>query len=128
VGAPVFCALHPYQWEVLLAANTVAASTVAVAPGYQDRMTNAGGFFQIPAFQGITFVVTNSITIASTAAYGCMYVPQAFALDTRKSFDIEPQRDASKQAWELNASMWYAFGVADPTKAVLIQACCATPS
>lgn len=128
VGAPMYCALHPYQWEVLLASNSIAAATVAVAPGYQDRMTSSGGFFQVPAFMGITFVVTNAIAVAGTAAYGAMYVPQAFILDTRKAFSIEPERDASKQAWELNASFWYGIGVAAPDMAVLIQANCATPS
>lgn len=127
-GAPIFCALHPYQWEVLLSANTVAASTVAVAPGFQDRMTSSGGFFQIPQFVGVTFVITNSISIANTAAYGLMYTPRAIALDTRKTFSIEPQRDASKQAWEFNASMWYAFGALDPTNGVLLRHQAATPS
>lgn len=127
-GSPIYCALHPYAWEVLLASNTIAASTVSVAPGFQDRMTSSGGFFQIPSFLGITFVVTNSIDIASTAAYGLMYVPQALALDTRKAFSIEPERDASKQAWELNASMWYAVGAWDPAKGILLRYQAATPS
>jgi hypothetical protein len=127
-GAPVFCAIHPYQWEVLLAANSIAAATVSVAPGFQDRMSSSGGFFTIPQFVGITFLVTNSIVIAATAAYGAIYTPQAFALDTRKLFSIEPQRDASKQAWELNASMWYGYGVLDPNKAVLLRHHCLAPS
>jgi hypothetical protein len=127
-GAPIYCALHPYQWKVLLAANTIAAASVSVAPGYQDRMTNSGGFFRIPDFVGVTFVITNSISIASTAAYGLMYVPQAIGLDTRKGFSIEPQRDASKQAWELNASMWYVAGAINPAMAVLLRHNANTPS
>ncbi len=39
----------------------------------------------------------------------------------RKPFDLEPQRDASKQAWEVNASMWYAFGVRRPDFGVLLR-------
>ena len=134
-GAPVFCAIHPYQWEVLLSANSIAAATIGVAPGYQDRMVNSGGFFQVPQFVGVTFVVTNSIAITGTAAgangtigYGAMYVPQAFAVDSRKSLAIEPQRDASKQAWEFNASMWYAYGVLDPSRAVLLRHQAVAPS
>lgn len=116
------------QWEVLLAADTIAAATVAVAPGFQDRMTNSGGFFNIPKFTGITFVITNAIDIASTAAYGLMYAPSALAVDTRKQFDIEPQRDASKQAWELNASMWYVAGVWNKNMGVLLRHNASTPS
>jgi hypothetical protein len=127
-GSPIYCALHPYQWEVLLAANSIAAATVAVAPGFQDRMSSSGGFFQIPAFLGVTFVISNAFDIASTAAYGLMYSPQAIALDSRKAFGIEPERDASKQAWELNASMWYAYGVWDPARAVLLRHHCVAPS
>ena len=134
-GSPVYCAIHPYQWEVLLSSNSIAAATVSVAPGYQDRMTSSGGFFNIPQFVGVTFIVTNSITITGTAAgaqgtigYGAIYVPQAFAVDTRKGFSIEPQRDASKQAWELNASMWYVAGVLDPKKAVLLRHQAVAPS
>ncbi|MFA6135633.1 MAG: hypothetical protein WC869_16615 [Phycisphaerae bacterium] len=91
-------------------------------------MSNGGGFFQIPQFIGITFVVTNSIDIASTAAYGLMYTPQAIALDTRKAFSIEPERDASKQAWELNASMWYATGGWDASRGILLRHHCLAPS
>ena len=127
-GAPVYCSLHPYQWEVLLSSNSIAAATVAVAPGYQDRMVSAGGFFRIPQFVGVTFVIANCIDVASTAAYGLMYVPQAIAIDTRKVFDIEPQRDASKQAWELNASMWYACGKYNPKWGVLLRHNASTPS
>jgi len=128
-GTPVFCALHPYQWEVLLAANSIAAATVAVAPGYQDRIVGAANFFQIPQFVGLTFVVTDAIAVnGSTDAYGCVYSPQAFAVDTRKPFDIRPQRDEDRELTELNSSMWYVSGVWRPQFAVAILSNAATPS
>lgn len=128
-GAPVYCALHPYQWEPLLRANTIAGSSVSVAPNFQDRMTAAPNFFNVPMFQGITFVISNSIDVdASDDAYGCIYVPQAFAVDTRRPFMIEPERDASRQLTELNASMWYAAGVWRASFAVAILSDASTPS
>ena len=128
-GSPRFCALHPYQWEVLLRANTIAGASVAVAPGYQDRMTGSGGFFAIPSYAGVIFVVTNSIdVITGDDAYGCIYVPQAFAVDTRKPFDIRPQRDESNELTELNSSMWYVAGTWRPSFAVAILTDCSTPS
>jgi hypothetical protein len=127
VGAPVFCALHPYQWEVLLAASSIAAASVAVAPGFQDAMM-ASNFFRHPAAYGVTFAVTNAPQISGTAAYGLLYSPLAIALDTRKPFGIEPQRDASKQAWELNASMWYVAGQWRPDFGVCLYHNAATPS
>jgi hypothetical protein len=127
-GAPVFCALHPYQWSVLLSANSIAGASVAVAPAFQDRLVAAPNFFNVPAFQGITFVISNSITISGTAAYGCIYVPQAFAVDTRKVFNVRPERDESRELTELNASMWYAYGVWRPAFAVSLYTKAATPS
>jgi len=128
-GSPVFCALHPYQWEVLLRANTIAGASVAVAPMFQDRMTSAPNFFAIPQFQGITFVVSNAIAVdASDDAYGAIYVPQAAALDTRKGFNIRPQRDESRELTELNASMWYAHGTWRPDFGVAILSDAVTPS
>lgn len=128
-GSPVFCALHPYQWWRLLNANTIAGASVSVAPQFQDRLTAAPNFFQVPMFQGITFVITNSIDIdGSDDAYGCIYVPQAFAVDTRKPFNVRPQRDESAELTELNASMWYAAGTWRPSFAVAILSDAATPS
>ena len=128
-GSPVFCALHPYQWEVLLRANTIAGASVAVAPQFQDRMTAAPNFFAIPQYQGITFVVSNAISVdASDDAYGALYTPQAVALDTRKAFNIRPERDESRELTELNASMWYAHGTWRPAFGVAILSDASTPS
>jgi hypothetical protein len=128
-GAPVFCALHPFQWEPLLVANTIAGASIAVAPGFQDRLVAAPNFFSVPRFQGVTFVISNSIAIdGDSDAYGCMYVPQAFAVDSRKAFNIRPERDESRELTELNASMWYAYGVWRPGFAVAILSDAATPS
>lgn len=128
-GAPVFCALHPFQWEPLLSANTIAGASVAVAPAFQDRLVAAPNFFSVPRFQGVTFVITNSIDIITgDDAYGCMYVPQAFAVDSRKAFNVRPQRDESRELTELNASMWYVAGVWRPQFAVAILSDAATPN
>lgn len=128
-GLPRYCALHPYQWRILLKDNTIAGASVAVAPGYQDRMTTSPNFFSVPAYQGITFIVTNSIDIdSSTDAKGALYVPSAIAVDTRKPFNIRPQRDESAEATELNASMWYACGTWRPAFGVTIYTNAATPS
>ena len=128
-ASPVFCALHPYQWEVLLRANTIAGASVSVAPAFQDRMTAAPNFFQIPDFVGITFVVSNAIAIdGSDDAYGAIYVPQAIAVDTRKVFNIRPQRDESRELTELNSSLWYAHGIWRPAFGVSILSDASTPT
>jgi hypothetical protein len=129
-GAPVFCALHPFQWHRLLSAATIAGATVAVSPMFQDRVTAAPNFFNVPAFQGITFVISNSIDIITgDDAYGCIYTPQAFAIDTRKPFEIEPERKPDKGggSTQLNGRMFYASGVWRPAFAVAILGDATTP-
>jgi hypothetical protein len=40
-----------------------------------------------------------------------MFTKEALAIDVREGMTMEPERDASKKAWELNASMGYAVGL-----------------
>jgi len=129
-GSPIFCALHPFQWEPLISAVTPAGASVAVAPQFQDRMVNIPNYFTVPRYQGIIFVITNSISItggASPAAAGGMYVPQAIAVDTRKTFDIRPERDESRELTELNSSMWYDTGVWRSAFGVTLSTDASTP-
>ena len=128
-SSPVFCALHPYQWEVLLRANTIAGASVAVATQFQNEMSMAPSFFSIPNFVGITFVISNAIAVdGSDDSYGAVYTPQAIAVDTRKAFNIRPQRDESRELTEMNASMWYAHGTWRPAFGVAILSDASTPS
>lgn len=128
-SAPIFCALHPYQWEPLLKAATLAGSSISQNPAFTDRIAAAPNYFTMPQFVGVTFVITNAIAIdASDDSYGCMYVPQAFAVDSRKSFNVRPQRNESRELTELNASLWYAHGTWRPAFACAILSDAATPS
>jgi hypothetical protein len=73
-------------------------------------------FYQA-SFGGIDFFVDANIT-SGTAAVGAMFAKPAIALDMRQPFTINPQWDASYSgngAWEVNASMEYAYGVYRPT-------------
>jgi hypothetical protein len=128
-NAPVFCALHPYQWEPLLKAATLAGSSISQNPAFTDRVVAAPNYFTMPQFVGVTFVITNSIAIdASDDAYGCMYVPQAFAVDLRKAFDVRPERNESRELTELNSSIWFAHGTWRPAFACAILSDASTPS
>lgn len=128
-GAPMYCALHPYQWKVLFSSASIAgASVAAVQPNWQNGLANGNSYFQTPAFAGMTFIVSNSITISGTAAYSALYVPQAFMLDTRKEFGIEPKRLPEREASELHATMWYGVGAWRPEWAVCLYLNAATPS
>lgn len=126
-GSPVFCALHPYQWELLLSSNTVAAATVSVAPQFQDRLQVAN-YFTVPNAYGIIFVISNNIDVSGTAAYGLMYTPDALAVDTRKPFGIEPFREPYKQSTQFNASMWYVADQWRATHGICLYHDATTPS
>jgi hypothetical protein len=105
---PYVCVMHPNQWYYL--ANTIAAgNTVTNAPALQDAV--ARQFFAANAY-GIDIYLDANIT-AGTAAVAAMFSRDALALDVRRAFRIEPQRDASRGGggWELIATMDFAYGV-----------------
>lgn len=105
--------LHPVQWYYL----TSATSGV---PTFVDnealKSSIIGGFYQA-SFSNMDFFCDANIT-SGTAAVGAMFSRPAIALDMRQGFAIAPQWNASYSgngAWELNASMEYAYGVYRPT-------------
>jgi len=110
------CILHPVQWYYLTSA-TSGVPTLMQNTSIAESIV--GNFYQA-SFGGIDFFVDANIT-SGTAAVGAMFAKQAIALDIRQGFSIEPQRNASYSgngAWEINASMEYAYGVYRPTYGV----------
>lgn len=105
--------VHPVQWYHL----TSATSGVPTLMQY-DKLKESvvGGFYQA-SFSNLDFFADANIT-SGTAAVGGMFAKPAIALDLRQGFAIAPQWNASYSgngAWELNASMEYAYGVYRPT-------------
>ena len=69
----------------------------------------------------------NSIDV-NTDAVSAVFAPQAIAFDVRRAYRLEPERDASLRAWELNATMVYAYGLGErPTWGVKITADATAP-
>ena len=89
----------------------------------QELMSQLGGAFYQASWAGINFYVDANITDTSGTVSGGMFSRDAIALDIRRAFRIEAQRDASigGGAIELNASMVYAYGVFRPTFGVLVK-------
>lgn len=116
--APYRCVLHPAQWYDLTAATSVPALTQS-----QSLMDQLGGAFYMASWAGIDFYVDANITDTSGTVSGGLFSPDAIAIDIRRAFRIEAQRDASMGggAIELNASMVYAKGVFRPTFGVLVR-------
>ncbi len=127
VPGPYYCVLHPYQWQRIYEGVTAGStSAFGAAPAFQDRLVQ--NYFTTPLIGGVIFVVSANVTVSSNNATGAIYNPAALAYDERDPFTIEPQRDASRGAWELNANLRYATGVWRPTFGVQLIGLATNPT
>jgi hypothetical protein len=74
------------------------------------------------------FVNANISVDGSDDVINAVFNPQALAFDSRKAPMMEPERDASLRAWELNFTAGYAYGVRRNTFGVKYTCDAATPS
>lgn len=113
VGGRYAVCLHPVQWYYLVSA-TSGVPTLFQNNDVANKLV--GNFYQA-SFDNMDFFTDANIT-SGTAAVAGMFARDAIALDIRQDFQIEPERNASYSgngAWELNASIMYAYGVYRPT-------------
>lgn len=120
---PYYCVLQPGQWFHLGTA-VVPAGAAVNAPDFQDAVMR--DFWQMTV-AGVSIFTCNDVT-TGTAATGGMFSRDAIGYDLRRAFRIEPERDASRRGWELNASMLYAAGVWRPKWGVQMVATSVVPS
>jgi len=101
--------LHPFHWHDIFIETGVPAATYA----NKDAMTSqALRDYWMANFLGIpVYTSANISTDSSDDAISGVFAPQAIAFDVRRAFRLEPERDASLRAWELNATMVYAYGL-----------------
>jgi hypothetical protein len=126
VPRPYYCVLHPYQWHDLGKAASVAGSSVVNAPQFQDEVMRSFWVSNVGGLDGI--YVSANCEVSGTDAYGAVFNPAAIAFDIRRDLRLEPERDASKRAWELNLTALYAHGVWRPTYGVQILTDITTPT
>jgi hypothetical protein len=112
---PWRCVLTPEQWMCM---GTAIAPGVAVtnAPQLQDDFIRQ---YYMNTVAGVDIYIDGNITAAATVAGG-IFSPSAIALDMRRAFRLEPERDASRRGLELNVSSIYAYGVWRPQHGVVI--------
>lgn len=101
--------LHPYHWHDIFVETGVPAATYA----NKDAMTTeALRNYWMANFLGIPIYTSANIAIdAADDAISGVFAPQSIAFDVRRAYRLEPERDASLRAWELNATMVYAYGL-----------------
>lgn len=101
---------HPYQTYALKAnlTNTFAN------PNGGDLQNEAMRNGYVGTIAGIDIYESANVTVdGSGDAKGAIFAPEALALAMKRDFRIEPQRDASNRAWELNATAVYGVGELD---------------
>jgi hypothetical protein len=109
---PYSVVLRPEHWYYL-ASVASGVPTLAVSNELMDSIARE---FYVGSWGGMDFFVDANIT-SGTAAYAGMFSRQGIALDIRRAFRLEGERDASRGGggYELNATMIYAYGLYRPT-------------
>jgi hypothetical protein len=101
---------HPYQTYALKAnlTNTFAN------PNGGDLQNEAMRNGYVGTIAGIDIFESANVTVdGSGDAKGAIFAPEAIAVAMKRDFEIEPQRDASNRAFELNATAVYGVGELD---------------
>lgn len=123
---PVYIVAHPYHWhDVFIELGQPAANQALLG----DVANQALRDFFVGRWINVQWFINANISVdGSDDAISGMFNPQAIAFDTRKAPMMEPERDASLRAWELNLSAGYAYGVRRDGFGVKYTADAATPS
>lgn len=102
--------LHPYHWHDLWLELGKPAATYT---NLQDVTTQAlRQYFVQELLGGIRIYTTSNISVDANAdAISGIFGTQAIMLDTRRPTRMEPERDASARAWELNINAGYGYGI-----------------
>lgn len=118
---------HPYHWHDIWVELGRPAATYAAA---EDLTTQALRDYFVDRLLGVNIFISAQIDVdGSDDAVSGIFNPMALALDTRRAYRLEPERDASLRAWELNATAGYAVGLGPrPTFGVKFTADAAEPS
>lgn len=119
--------MHPYHWHDLWVELGQPAATYA---NMADLTSQAMRDYFVDNLLGVRIYISANIAVdASDDAISGIFQSQALALDTRRAYRLEPERDASLRAWELNATVGYAYGLGPrPTFGVKFTADATEPS
>lgn len=125
VPGPYICVLHEYHWHAL-AKITIPGQNLTQTPA--SLVDDIARQWYVGTVYGIDFFTTANIPISSGNAYGALYNKAAIAFDSRRAPRMEPERDASLRAWELNITAKYAYGVWRPAFGVSLLFDATAPS
>ena len=111
----MYAVLHPYQAYALKANLTNSF----VNPNGGDAQNEAMRRGFVGTIAGVEIYESANVAIdGSGDAKGAIFTSEALCLAMKRDFNIEPQRDASNRAWELNATAVYGVAELDDTYGV----------
>ncbi len=123
---PIYFVLHPYGWHDIW---TELGQPTANQAFLGDLANEALRSFFAASLMSATWFVNANITVdGSDDAISAVFNPQALAFDTRKAPTLEPERDASLRAWEMNMSAGYAHGIRRATYGIKLTHDATEPS
>jgi hypothetical protein len=103
--------LHPYHWHDIWVELGKPAATY---PNLGEATNKALNDYWVDRFLSVNVFISANIAVdANSDAVSGVFHPRALALDTRRPYRLEPERDASLRGWELNATAGYAVGLGD---------------
>ncbi len=106
-GMPV-SVLHPYHWHDLWLELGKPTTNVVASDVANEALRN----YRVNRINNVDIYTSSNIAVdGSSDAVSAAFVRPAIMLDVRKPMELEPQRDASARAWELNMTAGYAHGV-----------------
>lgn len=110
VTGPMYAVVHPFQAYQLKANLTNTFANPNGGDAQNTAMVNA----YVGTIAGIDVYESANVTVdGNDDAKGAVFAPEALAIAMKRDFQIEPQRDASLRAFELNATAVYGVGELD---------------
>ena len=106
---PLYVVCHPFHWhDVWVQLGQPGANQAFLG----DIANQALRDFYVGRWINVLWFTSSNIAVDDNAdAVSAIFNPQALAFDSRRSPRLEPERDASLRAWELNMTAGYAHGV-----------------
>lgn len=122
---PLYAVVHPYHWHDIWVELGQPAATYSFLG---DVATEALRQFYLADLIGMRWYVSANIAVDATDdAVSGVFNSQAMGFDSRRPPRLEPERDASLRATELNMTAGYAHGVVRSEFGVYYTADAAAP-